>query len=402
MPTPASRGSAPPPAGRVLPTATLSSRPLSKTLRRNSETFTELAAVVRPDALPSNTSALPIRGTRRPCVQPRSHPGSPFLQPRQPHGPGGAYRGPHPCQQPPSRSSLSPRPWASHQSSAVPRPVFSSPACSFSTSTRPAASGRKASHRCHRCRPARLGLADGSHAPDRRGRGGCDRFHLRRDDALLPDRVCRTSICARLLAAFKGRKNGASSGFYTYANRQESLNPSVATLAPLARTRGKVMEPAAIVDRLMGVMIGKERLPSRKASSSPPMMWTLPSSAARASRLPRRLDEIRKPDGLEAFVSFGCGSAAPGVPRLHLACLHGVAPCLCRAGSPNPATVGSPLVGRSCGRRRNSSASKLAACGNVHGRRGSRVRPLQSSRLRVLFIRLFGANTALGRSQRRG
>jgi 3-hydroxyacyl-CoA dehydrogenase/enoyl-CoA hydratase/3-hydroxybutyryl-CoA epimerase len=75
-----------------------------------------------------------------------------------------------------------------------------------------------------------------------------------------PDRVSRTSICGRLIAAgLKGRKNGASSGFYAYEGRQETLNPAVATLAPLVHARSDNMEPAAIVDRLMGVMIAEAR-----------------------------------------------------------------------------------------------------------------------------------------------
>ena len=75
-----------------------------------------------------------------------------------------------------------------------------------------------------------------------------------------PDRVSRTSICARLLVAgLKGRKNGASSGFYAYEGRQETLNPAVAALAPLAHARSCEMGPAAIVDRLMGVMITEAR-----------------------------------------------------------------------------------------------------------------------------------------------
>lgn len=70
-----------------------------------------------------------------------------------------------------------------------------------------------------------------------------------------PRRFARTAICARLLAAgLKGRKNGASSGFYTYAARSEALNPAVAGFAPKA-TSG--LSAAAIVDRLLGVMIAE-------------------------------------------------------------------------------------------------------------------------------------------------
>ena len=68
-----------------------------------------------------------------------------------------------------------------------------------------------------------------------------------------PDRFTGAAVCARLLAAgLKGRKNGASSGFYTYAAGQETLNPALAEFAPKTVL---VMEPTAIADRLNGVMI---------------------------------------------------------------------------------------------------------------------------------------------------
>ncbi len=73
-----------------------------------------------------------------------------------------------------------------------------------------------------------------------------------------PGRFARTTICSRLLAAgLKGRKNGASSGFYAYAGRSETLNPAVAAFAPSARTDGGAVEAQAIVDRLLGVMIAE-------------------------------------------------------------------------------------------------------------------------------------------------
>ncbi|MBI2496644.1 MAG: enoyl-CoA hydratase/isomerase family protein, partial [Opitutae bacterium] len=63
-----------------------------------------------------------------------------------------------------------------------------------------------------------------------------------------PGRFQRTTICARLLAAgLKGRKNGASSGFYTYESRKELLNPAVAALAAPGPA---TMKAEAIVDRL--------------------------------------------------------------------------------------------------------------------------------------------------------
>lgn len=70
-----------------------------------------------------------------------------------------------------------------------------------------------------------------------------------------PGRFQRTTICARLLAAgLKGRKNGASSGFYTYESRKELLNPTVAALAAPGPA---TMKAEAIVDRLMGVMVAE-------------------------------------------------------------------------------------------------------------------------------------------------
>ncbi|MBX3751682.1 MAG: enoyl-CoA hydratase/isomerase family protein [Opitutaceae bacterium] len=70
-----------------------------------------------------------------------------------------------------------------------------------------------------------------------------------------PGRFARTAICSRLLAAgLKGRKNGASSGFYAYEGRKEVLNPIVAGLTEPGRAPEKA---PAIVDRLMGVMIAE-------------------------------------------------------------------------------------------------------------------------------------------------
>ena len=70
-----------------------------------------------------------------------------------------------------------------------------------------------------------------------------------------PGRFARTAICSRLPAAgLKGRKNGASSGFYAYEGRKEVLNPIVAGLTEPGRAPEKA---PAIVDRLMGVMIAE-------------------------------------------------------------------------------------------------------------------------------------------------
>ncbi len=72
-----------------------------------------------------------------------------------------------------------------------------------------------------------------------------------------PGRFQRATICRRMLAAgggLKGRKNGASSGFYTYANggKDAAVNPAMAQFLPATGAR---LESAAIRDRLMGVMI---------------------------------------------------------------------------------------------------------------------------------------------------
>jgi 3-hydroxyacyl-CoA dehydrogenase/enoyl-CoA hydratase/3-hydroxybutyryl-CoA epimerase len=72
-----------------------------------------------------------------------------------------------------------------------------------------------------------------------------------------PGRFQRAKICTRLLeSGLKGRKNGASEGFYTYAAEGEGLNPvvSVWQRLPAAAPESKV-----IVDRLMGVMIAEAK-----------------------------------------------------------------------------------------------------------------------------------------------
>jgi 3-hydroxyacyl-CoA dehydrogenase/enoyl-CoA hydratase/3-hydroxybutyryl-CoA epimerase len=72
-----------------------------------------------------------------------------------------------------------------------------------------------------------------------------------------PDRFVAVAICSRLVAAgLKGRKNGASSGFYRYADGREELNPALAQFAPAASL---AMDPKAIQDRLNGVMIDETR-----------------------------------------------------------------------------------------------------------------------------------------------
>jgi 3-hydroxyacyl-CoA dehydrogenase/enoyl-CoA hydratase/3-hydroxybutyryl-CoA epimerase len=65
------------------------------------------------------------------------------------------------------------------------------------------------------------------------------------------------AVCGRMLAdGLKGRKNGASAGFYDYANGREVLNPAMAKYVPDAVTP---METKVIQDRLNGVMIDETR-----------------------------------------------------------------------------------------------------------------------------------------------
>ena len=69
-----------------------------------------------------------------------------------------------------------------------------------------------------------------------------------------PGRFTGTALCHRMSAAgMKGRKNGASSGFYSYANDQETLNPALAAFAP--GSAQPAADAPAISDRLNGVMI---------------------------------------------------------------------------------------------------------------------------------------------------
>lgn len=72
-----------------------------------------------------------------------------------------------------------------------------------------------------------------------------------------PGRFDSATICQRLLAAgLKGRKNGASSGFYLYGDAGERTNPAVAQFAPDA---AKVMSAEAIQRHLNGVLIDETR-----------------------------------------------------------------------------------------------------------------------------------------------
>ncbi len=68
-----------------------------------------------------------------------------------------------------------------------------------------------------------------------------------------PARFSRTTICARLLAAgMKGRKNGASTGFYRYDANRETLNPAARELITASATE---MPDDEIATQLMRVMV---------------------------------------------------------------------------------------------------------------------------------------------------
>lgn len=72
-----------------------------------------------------------------------------------------------------------------------------------------------------------------------------------------PGRFAATAVCGRMLADnLRGRKNGASSGFYTFAAGKDGLNPAMAKYAPGTIT---TMTAPAIQDRLNGVMIDETK-----------------------------------------------------------------------------------------------------------------------------------------------
>jgi 3-hydroxyacyl-CoA dehydrogenase/enoyl-CoA hydratase/3-hydroxybutyryl-CoA epimerase len=72
-----------------------------------------------------------------------------------------------------------------------------------------------------------------------------------------PDRFTGTTICAKLLAGgLKGRKNGASSGFYVYTHDGVVHNAAVEAMAPQA---APVMEQKVLTDRLNGVLIAETK-----------------------------------------------------------------------------------------------------------------------------------------------
>ncbi|HNC24440.1 MAG TPA: 3-hydroxyacyl-CoA dehydrogenase NAD-binding domain-containing protein [Opitutaceae bacterium] len=72
-----------------------------------------------------------------------------------------------------------------------------------------------------------------------------------------PDRFRSTTVCRRMLeAGLKGRKNGASSGFYAYADGKETLNPAMVAFAPAAKS---ALTGATIAERLNRVMIDETK-----------------------------------------------------------------------------------------------------------------------------------------------
>lgn len=72
-----------------------------------------------------------------------------------------------------------------------------------------------------------------------------------------PGRFLRTGTCAKLLAqGLRGRKNGASSGFYSYAAKTETLNPAALALAPAG---GSATSAEAIREHLMTILTREAR-----------------------------------------------------------------------------------------------------------------------------------------------
>ncbi|MBA3848381.1 MAG: hypothetical protein C0502_00100 [Opitutus sp.] len=72
-----------------------------------------------------------------------------------------------------------------------------------------------------------------------------------------PQRFRGATVCSRMLAAgLKGRKNGASTGFYTYEGGKEALNPAMQQFASGA---ARAMDAKAIQDHLNGVMIAETK-----------------------------------------------------------------------------------------------------------------------------------------------
>jgi len=72
-----------------------------------------------------------------------------------------------------------------------------------------------------------------------------------------PGRFPGSAVCGRMLAdGWRGRKNGASAGFYDYPSGREALNPAMGKYAPAAPV---AMDAKAIQERLNGVLIEETR-----------------------------------------------------------------------------------------------------------------------------------------------
>jgi 3-hydroxyacyl-CoA dehydrogenase/enoyl-CoA hydratase/3-hydroxybutyryl-CoA epimerase len=72
-----------------------------------------------------------------------------------------------------------------------------------------------------------------------------------------PDRFKASTVCKRMLVqGMKGRKNGASTGFYTYTDGKEALNPAMAQFAPGAKS---ALGASEITERLNRVMIDETK-----------------------------------------------------------------------------------------------------------------------------------------------
>jgi 3-hydroxyacyl-CoA dehydrogenase len=72
-----------------------------------------------------------------------------------------------------------------------------------------------------------------------------------------PGRFVATRICGQLVnAGMNGRKNGASSGFYTYSAETTPVNPLLAQFAPATT---KDMDASAIQNQLNGRMIAETK-----------------------------------------------------------------------------------------------------------------------------------------------
>jgi 3-hydroxyacyl-CoA dehydrogenase / enoyl-CoA hydratase / 3-hydroxybutyryl-CoA epimerase len=79
-------------------------------------------------------------------------------------------------------------------------------------------------------------------------------FIFRELEHYFPERFTRSTVCGQMAAAgMKGRKNGTSTGFYSYAGR-EVVNESV-TRYLIGRVGDLALSPPQIVEHLMRVMV---------------------------------------------------------------------------------------------------------------------------------------------------